>query len=302
MASQGSRTAVIAALLANTAIAVAKFVATAITGSAAMLAEAIHSVADAGNQAILLWGMSASKRPGGATYPFGRGKEVYFWSFIVAVMLFIGGAVFSVQHGVSALQHPHEVQNTGISVAVLVGALAFEGSSWFVAVREFNRARGSRALWRTLRETKDAPLLVILFEDSAAMAGLLLALAGIVTTYYTQDPMWDALASILIGILLAGVAFFLAFEIKGLLIGEAAGRRDRANIRSRVLAHPNVTAVNRLLTMAMSPDEMLVNLDIVILRGLSGDQVHQTVGEVEQAIRTAFPSAANIFIETDVAS
>jgi len=223
MASQGSRLAVIAALVANSCIAVAKFAAAAVTGSAAMLAEGIHSVADASNQGMLLWGMAVSKRHGGSVYPFGRGKEVYFWSFMVAVMLFVGGAVFSIQHGINALRHPHEVENFLISVAVLAGALVFECFPFVVAIKEFNRSRGSRSIWRSVRETKDAALLVVLFEDSAAVTGLVAALAGVIASEVTGDPVWDALASILIGVLLAVVAFFLAFETKGLLIGEAAG-------------------------------------------------------------------------------
>lgn len=300
MASQGSRLAVIAALAANSAIAVAKFIAAAITGSAAMLAEAIHSVADSGNQGMLLWGMTVSKRGGGARHPFGRGKEVYFWSFMVAVMLFVGGSVFSIQHGVNALRQPHAVESFGVSVAVLSGAILFEAGPLVVAVREFNRVRGSRALWRTLRDTKDAPLLVVLFEDSAAVTGLVVALVGVVASHLTGNPRWDALASILIGVLLAVVAFFLAFEIKGLLIGEAAGRRDRATIRARVLAHTNVTGVDRLLTMHMGPEDILVNLDVQLVKGLSGEEVHQTIEDVEEAIQTALPAARNIFVETDI--
>ena len=298
MASQGSRLAVIAALVANSCIAVAKFAAAVVTGSAAMLAEAIHSVADTGNQGMLLWGMAVSRKHGGSLYPFGRGKEVYFWSFMVAVMLFVGGSVFSIQHGVNALRHPHEVENFVVSVAVLAGALIFELFSFLIAIKAFNRTRGSRPVWRSVRESKDAALLVILFEDSAAVGGLVAALAGVIASQVTGDPMWDALASILIGVLLAGVAFFLAFETKGLLIGEAAGRRERATIRARVLAHQNVEQVGRLLTMHMGPEEILVNLDVEVVEGLSGQEVHQTVEDVEEAIRTAIPAAKNIFVET----
>ena len=263
-----------------------------------MLAEGIHSVADSSNQGMLLWGMSVSKKHGGTVYPFGRGKEVYFWSFMVAVMLFVGGAVFSIQHGVSALRHPHEVEHFVVSVSVLAGALVFELFPFLVAIKEFNRARGSRSVWRSVRETKDAALLVVLFEDSAAMAGLLAALAGVIASEVTGDPTWDALASILIGVLLAVVAFFLAFETKGLLIGEAAGRRDRATIRARVLAHEHVEQVGRLLTMHMGPAEILVNLDLELVDGLSGQEVHRTIEDVEEAIRTAIPAAKNIFVET----
>lgn len=262
-----------------------------------MLAEAIHSVSDSGNQAMLLWGMTVSRRQGGSTHPFGRGKEVYFWSFMVAVMLFVGGAVFSIQHGVDALLHPHTVENFGVSVAVLVGALAFESFSYVVAIREFNRARGSRSLWRSVRDSKDAALLVILFEDSAAVAGLVAALAGVIASRLTGDPVWDAWASITIGVLLAVVAFFLAFETKGLLIGEAAALRDRATIRARALTHRNVEQVGRLLTMHLGPEEILVNLDVDLVNNLTSEEIHQTVDEIEQAIRSSVPAARNIFVE-----
>ncbi len=288
----------VAALVANSSIAVAKFIAAAVTGSAAMLAEAIHSVADSSNQGMLLWGMAVSRRQGGATYPFGRGKEIYFWSFMVAVMLFVGGSVFSIQHGISALRDPHTVENFGVSAAVLGGALIFESFSYVVAIKEFNRARGSRSLWRSIRETKDAALLVILLEDSAAVAGLVGALAGVIASQVTGDPIWDALASIFIGVLLAIVAFFLAFETKGLLIGEAAGRKDRAAIRARVLAHEKVEQVGRLLTMQLGPEEILVNLDVNLVDDLTGEEIHQTVDELEAAIRRAVPTARNIFVET----
>ena len=298
MASQGSRLAVIAALSANVCIAVAKFAAAAVTGSAAMLAEAIHSVADSGNQGILLWGMAVSRRHGGPLHPFGRGKEVYFWSFMVAVMLFVGGAVFSVQHGISAIRDPHPVEGFGVSVAVLVGAIIIEGFSLLIAIRAFNRARGSRSMWRSVRDSKDAALLVILFEDSAAVGGLVAALAGVVASQVTGDPLWDALASILIGLLLGVVAVFLAFETKGLLVGEAAGRRDRAAIRAKVLGHRNVERVGRLLTMHLGPEEILVNLDVELVGGLAGQEVHRTVEELEEGIRSAVPASRNIFIET----
>ncbi len=298
MASQGSRKAVLAALAANSCIAVAKFVAAAITGSAAMLAEGIHSVADSSNQGILLWGMAVSRKQGGSDHPFGRGKEVYFWSFVVAVMLFVGGAVFSIHHGIDTLRNPHAIGNFALSVTVLSGALLFEFVSLVVAMREFNSKQGSRSMWRSIRETKDAVLLVILFEDSAAVAGLLVALGGVIASEVTGDPRWDAMASIVIGVLLAGVAFFLAFEIKGLLIGEAASRRDRATINARVLAHSNVAQVGRLLTMHMGPDEILVNLDVELVADLSGEEVHQTIEDVEQAFRSSLPAAKNIFIET----
>ena len=299
MSAGGSRTAVVAALIGNTLIAAAKFVAAGLTGSAAMLAEGIHSVADVGNQGMLLWGIGAAKRAGGARHPFGRGKEVYFWSFMVAVMLFVGGSVFSVQHGIDALLHPHELDNFAISIWVLGLSILIEAFSFTFAIREFNTIRGSRSLWRSVRDTKDSALLVVLLEDSAAMAGLVAAMGGIVVARITGNPIWDAWASIVIGVLLAVVAFVLAYETKALLVGEAASRRDRSAIRASVLAHPKVEQVGRLLTMHMGPTEILVNIDVDLVGGLSDVDVEQTIDDVEAAIRAVIPAAYNIFVELE---
>ena len=299
MATEGSRTAVIAAIAGNSAIAVAKFVAAAITGSSAMFSEGVHSVADVGNQTMLLWGLNAAKKEADADHPFGRGKEVYFWSFMVAVILFVGGAVLSIDHGIEAIRHPHELDSPLTSIVVLLVAIVIEGFTFYVALREFNHVRGSRSTWRSIRDTKDTALLVVLLEDSAAMAGLVLALVGIGLAQVTGEPVWDGVASIAIGILLAFVAILLAFETKALLVGEAASRRDRASIRSLVLSHTNVMAVGRLLTMHMGPSEILVNLDVDLIDNLSDDDVERTIDEIEASIREVLPGAKNIFVELE---
>ncbi|NNC41450.1 MAG: cation diffusion facilitator family transporter [Acidimicrobiia bacterium] len=299
MATEGSRTAVIAALTGNAVIAVAKFAAAAVTGSAAMLSEAWHSVADTGNQALLLRGMSQSKRAPNVQYPFGRGKETYFWSFMVAVMLFVGGAVLSFQHGIEALSHPHELEDIAVSVIVLGAAILIEGAVFAFAYREFRRVRGSRSNWRTFRGTKDTAILVVLLEDSAALLGLLFALAGIFLSSVTDNPMWDGLASLAIGVLLATVAVLLAIETKALLIGEAASRSDRAGVMAAVLALPQVTGVGRLLTMHMGPQRILVNIEVDFQNDLDGEDVEQVIDSVESAIRAALPNADNIFVELE---
>lgn len=299
MATEGSRTAVIAALTGNAVIATAKFAAAAVTGSAAMLSEAWHSVADTGNQALLLRGLSQSKRAADVQYPFGRGKETYFWSFMVAVMLFVGGAVLSFQHGIEALSHPHELEDIAVSVIVLGAAILIEGAVFAFAYREFRRVRGSRSNWRTFRGTKDTAILVVLLEDSAALLGLLLALAGIFLSSATDNPMWDGLASIAIGVLLATVAVLLAIETKALLIGEAASRSDRAGVMAAVLALPQVTGVGRLLTMHMGPQRILVNIEVDFQNDLDGEDVEQAIDSVESAIRAALPNADNIFVELE---
>lgn len=299
MATEGSRTAVIAALTGNALIAVAKFGAAAVTGSAAMLSEAWHSVADTGNQALLLRGLSQSKRSPDTQHPFGRGKETYFWSFMVAVMLFVGGAVLSFQHGIEALTNPHELDDITVNVIVLGAAILIEGSVFLYAYREFRRIRGSRSNWRTFRGTKDSAILVVLLEDSAALLGLLFALTGIFLSAATDDPIWDGLASIAIGLLLATVAILLAIETKALLIGEAASRSDRAGVMAAVLALPQVTGIGRLLTMHMGPQQILVNVEVDFGDDLDGKDVEKAIDSVESAIRAALPNADNIFVELE---
>jgi cation diffusion facilitator family transporter len=294
----GSRSAVVAALLGNTAIAVAKFTAALITGSAGMLAEAFHSVADTGNQLLLLRGLAVSRRGRSVQHPFGRGKEVYFWSFMVAVMLFVGGGVLAVQRGVDALRHPHEVTNFVASFVVLGIAIIVESLSLRVARREFDRERGSRRLWRSLRSTKDASVLVVLLEDSAAITGLLIAGAGLLLTIITDTAIWDGVASILIGALLGLVAVLLASETKELLVGEAATRADRSAIRAAVLSVGAVEAVGRLLTMHLGPEDVLVNVEVDLQNGLSGEDATAVVRRIEDAIRGVLPEAGDIFVES----
>jgi cation diffusion facilitator family transporter len=293
-----SRSAVIAALLGNSAIAVAKFIAALVTGSAGMLAEAFHSVADTGNQLLLLRGLAVSRRGRSVQHPFGRGKEVYFWSLMVAVMLFVGGGVLAVQRGIDALRHPHEVTNFVASFLVLGIAVILESLSFRIARREFNRERGSRRLWRSLRSTKDTSVLVVLFEDSAAIVGLVIAGTGLMLTILTGTALWDGVASILIGGLLGLVAVLLASETKELLVGEAATRADRSAIRGAVLSVGDVEAVGRLLTMHLGPEEVLVNVEVGLQDGLTGEEVTAAVGRIESAIRGVVPEAGDIFVES----
>lgn len=297
VASGGSRLAILAALVANSTIAVAKFVAFALTGSAAMLAEAIHSVADSSNQGLLLYGSRAARQPADITHPFGRGKEVYFWSFLVAVMLFFGGGVWAFLHGWEAISHPEPLGSLTAGFVVLTLALGLESVSFGIAVREFNRRRGSTPIWRAIRESKDASLIVILLEDTAAMLGLILALGGTTLAWATGDSRWDGAASLLIGVMLAVVAVVLAAEIKALLIGEAAGRRDRALIGAVLLEVDEISAVGRLLTMHMGPDDLLVNVEVDFVESVTAAEIPDAIAKAEQAIRDRIPAAANIFIE-----
>jgi cation diffusion facilitator family transporter len=271
-------------------------VAFAITGSAAMLAEGFHSVADTGNQLFLLRGLAVSRYRPSVRYPFGRGKEVYFWSFIVAVMLFVGGAVLSFQEGLARLRHPEEIEGYTVSFVVLGLAMLFETPAFLLALRALNERRGSRGIWEHLRESKDTALLVILFEDSAALVGLAVATTALVIARLTGQPRWDGAASVVIAFLLVAVAFVLAFETKGLLVGEGASRRDRAAIRAAVLSVPEVAGLGRVLTMHLGPEEILVNLEVALDSGLGGEEV---LKRVEAAIRDAVPEATRIFVESE---
>ena len=299
MAAEGSKAAVVAALVGNTLIAILKFAAAAITQSAAMLAEGFHSVADVGNQVLLMRGLTVSRRQPDVKHPFGRGKEIFFWSFMVAVMLFVGGSVLAIVRGIDALRHPHEVSNIGINFAVLGLAVVIESFAFRVALRQFNYQRGSRRLWKAVRETSDTTVLVVLFEDAAAMTGLVIAGAGLALAWLTGNSAWDAVASIAIGLLLAVTAVFLAIETKALLVGEAATRRDRAAIRAAVLSIPAVVGIGRLLTMYMGPESILVNIDVDLADGLTDVEVERAVDDVEAAISGVLPQASEIFVELE---
>lgn len=287
------------ALVANLGIAAIKFVAAAISGSAAMLAEAFHSVADSGNQVFLLRGAAASRFRPSVSYPFGRGKELYFWSFLVAVVLFVGGGVVAFMEGLNRFRHPSPHEGGLVFNLVVLGVAAFfELTVAFrVALKEFNRRRGSRSLVRTVHETKDPALLVVLFEDSVAVLGLVVAALGLVLAEWTGAHQWDAAASMVIGVLLAATALILAVETKGLLLGESAGREVRSAIRAAVMSVPGVETVGRLLTMHLGPDEILVNMDLVLEEGFSEAEAEEIVRLAKQEIGRLVPEATRVFIE-----
>lgn len=292
-----SKRLIILALTANVLIAVTKFVAAGISGSAAMLAESFHSVADTGNQLFLLRGHSVSRYAANVTHPFGRGKSMYFWSFMVAVVLFVGGAVLSIYNGWQRIFHPDEGHGEGLvfSLIVLAIAGAFEiGIALVPAIRQFNALRGTKGAWRTIRESKDSALIIVLFEDSAASVGVVIAATGLILADVTEDVFWDGLASILIGILLGAVALVIAREMQSLLVGESASRRDRASIRVAILAVDDVHHVERLLTMQLAAHEILVTADVAFDDG--ADEVGAIL-EIEQSIHAACPDATQVFIE-----
>jgi cation diffusion facilitator family transporter len=236
--ASGSKKVIYAAMLGNSAIAVTKFIASAMTGSSAMLSEAIHSVVDTCNQLLLLWGLRQAKKPPDEEFPFGHGKEIYFWSFVVAIMIFALGAGISIYEGIKHLHDPHPVSNPMVNYIVLGLAMIFEGGAWLFAFKEFRAAKGKLGFIRAVREGKDPTLFVVLFEDSAAMLGLVIAFIGILLGQLTGIPYFDGAASVVIGLLLATVAAWLAHETKGLLIGEAAGSETRRELMALVESDP----------------------------------------------------------------
>lgn len=299
MAAESKRL-VILALVANAGIAVTKFIAAAISGSSAMLSEGIHSLADSGNQLFLLRGHAASRYDASVQHPYGSGKELYFWSFMVAVFLFVGGSALSVATGINRIRSPHEHGDEGLwfSLGVLAVAALFEGLVAFrPALKAFNAQRTGRTISKAIKESKDPSLLVVLFEDSAAIVGLLIAAAGLIAADLTGNGVWDGVASVLIGALLGVVAWLLAIEMKSLLIGESATREERAKIRAAVLSVGEVRTVDRLLTMQLAPDELLVTMDLDFDEGIGGDDIEHAIVEIEEKITEAVPSATRIFIE-----
>lgn len=299
MSTEGSRFIVLMALAANLVIAVLKFVAATVSGSTAMLAEGFHSLADSGNQLFLLRGAKASRFQPSVRYPFGRGKELYFWSFMVAVFLFVGGGVVAFMEGLDRIRHPHP-HDRGITFNLVVLGLSacFElGIAFRPALKEFNHRRGSRRVWRTIRETKDPTLLVVLFEDSVAVLGLTVAAAGLLIAQATGNSAWDGIASLVIGVMLGAVAWILASETKGMLVGESASREVRSAIRTAALSVSQVESVDRLLTMHLGPDEILVNMDLIVESGLLASDLERITEDVEREIIGLVPQATRVFIE-----
>jgi cation diffusion facilitator family transporter len=299
MAAESKRL-VILALIANVGIAITKFVAAAMSGSSAMLSEGIHSLADSGNQLFLLRGHAASRYDASVQHPYGRGKEMYFWSFMVAVFLFVGGSALSVATGINRIRSPHEHGAEGLwfSLGVLAVAALFEGFIAFrPALKQFNEQRSGRTITTMIKESKDPSLLVVLFEDSAAIVGLFIAAAGLIAAELTGNGLWDGVASVLIGALLGGVAWILAVEMKSLLIGESATREERAKIRAAVLSVGAVRTVDRLLTMQLAPDEILVTMDVEFDDGVDGAQIEEAIVSIETMITESVPDATRIFIE-----
>lgn len=297
---EGSRKAVLAALVANLGIAISKFVGFLFTGAASMLAEAIHSLADSGNQALLLLGSRLASREAGEERPFGYGRERYFWSFVVALVLFSLGGLFAVYEGVSKLRHPHELESPVIAIAILAVAIGLETVSLRTALREVNHARGEKSLWQFIRHAKSPELPVVLLEDIGAELGLVLAVTGVVTAELTGNPRWDALGSLSIGILLVVIAGILAAEMKSLLIGESASQADCDAIRRAIGESPSVRSLIHMRTMHLGPDELLVAAKLELDPQMSFVEVAGVINAAEDRLRQAVPAAAVVYLEPDI--
>ncbi|MFS2111446.1 cation diffusion facilitator family transporter [Sphingomonas sp. Sphisp140] len=288
-----------AALAANLGIAVAKFVAAAISGSSSMLTEGVHSLVDTGNQGLLLYGQYRGKRPPDADHPFGYGRELYFWAFIVAILIFGLGAGVSVYEGWKHIAAPEELRDPLINYVVLAIAFALEGTSWWIAMREFARSKGDLGWWQAIKESKDPSGFIVLFEDSAALAGLVVAGAGVWASHHWGDPRIDGCASIVIGVILAGVAMLLAREAKGLLIGERANPDMIAAIRTLLEAEPCITHVNHVRTIHTAPDRVFVAVSADFADALPMGEAETLIERLEHRLKAQEPKLSSIYIRPE---
>ena len=294
-----SNRAIYGALIANTAIAVSKFTAAFFTGSSSMLSEGIHSLVDTGNGILLLLGIKKSNRPADEKHPFGYGNEIYFWSFIVAILIFALGGGFAIYEGVTHILHPKELKDVIWNYIVLMLAIVFEGSALIVALKQFNKNRGKKTLFRALVDTKDTPTAAIVIEDSAALIGLIIALLSVFIGQITGNVYIDGIGSVLIGLLLISVSVFFAFECKSLLIGEGLEKENIEKILSILEADKNVTAYKRPLSIYFGPHEVLINLNVNFKDDLISDEIESTVDRIETNIKKSIPVVNRIFIEAE---
>ncbi len=297
--ASGSTRVLVAALAGNTLIAATKFVAAFVTGSSAMLSEGIHSLVDTGNQVLLLYGLYRARRPPDRRFPFGHGKEIYFWSFVVAILIFAVGAGVSILEGIRHLLHPRELHNVTVNYVVLGLAIVFESMSWYVAFREFRASKGALGYFEAVRRGKDPTLFVVLFEDSAAILGLLVALAAVALVQVTGAAVFDGIASVIIGVILGATAAWLAFETQGLLIGESASREVVDGIRDIAASVDEVNHVNEVLTMHMGPDFVLLNLSVKFADEVTAREIEAATNRIEHAIKSSYPEVKRIFVEAE---
>lgn len=292
-----SKIAVYGAMGANIAIAIVKFIAASITGSSAMMSEGIHSAVDTGNSLLLLLGMKRSQRPPDRGHPFGHGKEIYFWSLIVAILVFSLGGGMSVYEGITHIQHPEVIKDPFWNYVVLLTSMIFEGASLVYAIREFNKTKGKMGFWAEVSMSKDPSLFAVIYEESAAIAGLIIALAGVFLGHYYNNPLYDAIASMLIGVLLIFVAINMVKESRGLLVGESADWGIVKGIYDLVNSNPKVKTLYYPLTMHLAPDEVLLALDVEFDKVMTVSDLFNTITKLEDQIKMAYPNVKKIYIE-----
>ncbi|WP_267388726.1 cation diffusion facilitator family transporter [Sphingomonas sp. GC_Shp_3] len=294
-----SNLVIFAALAANLGIAVAKFIAAAISGSSSMLTEGFHSVVDSLNQVLLLYGQHRGKRPPDVDHPFGYGRELYFWSFVVAILIFAVGAGVSVYEGFVHIQEPEPLLDPLVNYIVLGVAFALEGTSWVLAMREFSADNRGRGWWSAIRRSKDPAGFIVLFEDSAALAGLVIAAAGVWASHHFDDPRIDGVASVLIGVLLGLIAMLLAREAKGLLIGEGADPAIVAEVRKIVDGYPAITSVNHVRTIHTAPDSVFVAISADFEDHVTMGDAETIIETIETDLKTRLPMLSSIYIRPE---
>ena len=297
--ASSSKKVIYAALAGNALIAVIKFAAAAITGSSAMFSEGIHSMVDTGNQVLLLHGMRRARRPPSSRFPFGHGKEIYFWSFAVAILIFAVGSGVSLYEGIIHTLHPKPIGNPLVNYIVLGLALIFEGIAWFFALNEFTKAKGKWGYIEAVQRGKDPIMFVVLFEDSAAMLGIIVAFVGVLLVDKAGILIFDGIASIIIGLILGGTAIWLAYETKGLRIGESANEKVVTGIRHIILKFDSVNNINEVLTMHMGPDFILANISIDFRDELPAGDLENIIAEIDIQIKESFPTVKRVFVEAE---
>ena len=300
MSSSGSTRAIVAALVANAGIAVAKFIGFLITASSSMLAEAVHSVADTSNQALLLFGQRRSRKEATELHQFGYGRSRYFYSFVVALVLFSLGAAFALYEGYHKISHPTPLTSPMVAVAILVVAIGLESYSFRTAVVESRPLKGSGTWWQYIRHSRNPELPVVLLEDTGALLGLLLALLGVGLTVLTGNPIWDGIGTAMIGVLLGVIAVILMIEMHSLLIGESATAQELQSIEAALVATEHVERVIHLRTQYLGPEEMLVGAKIALAPGAELTTVAAAIDRAEAAVRVAVPAATVIYLEPDL--
>jgi cation diffusion facilitator family transporter len=295
--SESNKVVVYAALIGNLIIAMVKFVAAYLTNSSAMLSEAIHSVVDTLNEILLLYGLKKSQQPANMRHPFGYGRELYFWAFIVALMVFALGSVVSIYQGIQHIRHPEEIVSPVINYVVLGIAIVVEGTSWFIALKSFRKSKGKLGYFQAFRRSKDPTTFTVLFEDTAALLGLVIALLGVYFSHTLNMPVLDGIASILIGVILAVAALLLGRETKGLLLGETADPLLRQNVLSITQQDPAVLSANGLITEQLGAHQVLAALSLEFKDNLTSDQIEACVNRIEANTKKVHPEVVALFVK-----